>query len=63
MLHRMITEPSLFDDADEDADAAADAEGLADLDAGRMVAHAEVAAWLDTWGAPDEPPAPASWFK
>jgi predicted transcriptional regulator len=37
---------------------AADAEGLADIAAGRVVPHAEVSAWLDTWGTPDETPAP-----
>jgi predicted transcriptional regulator len=56
-------EPSFFDEIDEAAEAAADAEGLEQLDAGKGVPHAEVAAWLDTWGTPDEKPAPASWFK
>ena len=54
---------SFFDEIDEDAEAAADAEGLAQLDAGKGVDHAEVVAWLDTWGTPDEKPAPASWFE
>jgi len=35
-----------FDEIDEAAEAAADAEGLAQLDAGEGVPHAEVAAWL-----------------
>jgi predicted transcriptional regulator len=56
-------EPSFFDEIDEAAEAAADAEGIEQLDAGKGVPHAEVAAWLDTWGTPDEKPAPASWFK
>jgi predicted transcriptional regulator len=59
----MKPEPSLFDEIDAEAEAAADAEGLADIEAGRVVPHTEVAAWLDTWGTPDEKPAPASWFK
>jgi predicted transcriptional regulator len=46
-----------------EADAAADAEGLADIAAGRIVPHAEVAAWLETWGTPDEQPPPRSWLK
>jgi hypothetical protein len=52
-----------FDEIDEAAEAAADAEGLAQLDAGEGVPHAEVAAWLETWGTPGEKPAPRSWFK
>jgi predicted transcriptional regulator len=59
----MKSEPSIFDQVDDASEAAADAEGLADLAAGRVVPHTEVAAWLETWGAPDEKPAPASWFK
>ena len=54
---------SFFDEIDQDAEAAADVEGLAQLDAGGGIPHAEVAAWLDTWGTPDEKPAPASWRK
>ncbi len=59
----MTPEPSIFDQVDDESEAAADAEGLADLAAGRVVPHAEVAAWLETWGTSDEKPAPASWFK
>jgi predicted transcriptional regulator len=59
----MKPEPSIFDQVDDESEAAADAEGLADLAAGRVVPHAEVAAWLETWGTPDEKPALASWFK
>ena len=51
----MKPEPSIFDEA---ADAAADAEGLADLDAGRVVNHERMKAWLLSWGSPDELPAP-----
>jgi predicted transcriptional regulator len=57
------TDPSFFDEIDEAAEAAADAEGLAQLDAGEGVPHEEVAAWLKTWGTPDEGPAPAKWRK
>ncbi|MEO8925818.1 MAG: antitoxin [Caulobacteraceae bacterium] len=56
-------EPSIFDEVDEQAEATAEAEALADIEAGRVVPHEEVAAWLETWGTPDEKPAPASWFK
>ena len=33
-------------------------EGLRDGDAGRVVPHDDVAAWMRTWGKPDELPAP-----
>lgn len=59
----MKSEPSLFDEIDVEADAVADAEALADIAAGRVVPHAEVDAWLKTWGTSDEKPAPAHWFK
>ncbi|MDO9224119.1 MAG: antitoxin [Caulobacter sp.] len=54
---------SIFDEIDEAAEAAADAEAEADIAAGRLIPHEEVAAWLDTWGTPDFKPAPKSWFK
>ena len=59
----MKPERSIFDEIDAEAEDLADAEGLADIEAGRTVPHEEVAAWLDTWGMPDENPAPPSWFK
>lgn len=59
----MVREPSIFDEVDAAAEEAADAEGLADIAAGRVVPHAEVSAWLETWGTPDEKPMPASWLK
>jgi len=55
----MKSEPSIFDEIDDVADAAADAEGLADLDAGRVVTHDRMKAWLQSWGTPDELPAPS----
>ena len=59
----MVPEPSIFDEMDIASEEAADAEGLADIAAGRVVPHAEVSAWLETWGTPDEKPMPASWLK
>ncbi|WP_454759094.1 antitoxin [Caulobacter segnis] len=44
-------------------DEAADAEGMADIAAGRLVPHEEVAAWLDTWGTSSERPAPTEWRR
>lgn len=52
-----------FEEFDEEAEAAADVEAEADVAAGRLVPHEEVAAWLDTWGTSDFKPAPSSWFK
>jgi predicted transcriptional regulator len=59
----MKPEPSIFDLPDEEADARREAEALADLDAGRVIPNDEVCAWLETWGTPDEKPAPKTWFK
>jgi predicted transcriptional regulator len=33
-------------------------EGIRDADAGRVVAHDDVAAWVRSWGKPDELPMP-----
>ncbi len=57
------SDTSFFDELDEAAEIAADAEGFADIEAGRVIPHEEIAAWLDTWGKPDEKAAPAKWFK
>lgn len=56
-------EPAFFDEIDETAEAAADAKGLAELDAGKGVPHSEVTEWLKTWGTPAEAPMPAKWLK
>jgi len=53
----------ICDDVDAEADEKALLEGEADADAGRVVPHAEVAAWLRTWGSADEQPPPAEWFE
>nr|WP_295107996.1 CopG family transcriptional regulator [uncultured Caulobacter sp.] len=54
----MKPEPSIFE-VDDVADAAADSEGVADLDAGRVVSHERMKAWLLSWGTPEELPAPS----
>jgi predicted transcriptional regulator len=59
----MKPEPSIFDGVDEDADAQRLAEAMADIEAGRVIPNDDVCAWLETWGTPDETPAPSSWFK
>ncbi len=59
-------EPSVFDDlaeVDAEQDARRLAEAQADIAAGRLIPNAEVRAWLEAWGTPDETPAPKSWLK
>ncbi|HWU14379.1 MAG TPA: CopG family transcriptional regulator [Caulobacter sp.] len=51
-------EPSLFDEIDDDAEAAADARAEADIAAGRTISHEAMKRWLLSWGTPDEKPAP-----
>lgn len=58
----MKPEPSIFEQ-DDQADAERYAQALADIEAGRLIPNDEVCAWLESWGTPDEKPAPASWFK
>ena len=59
----MKPEPTIFDEPDEKADALRHAEALADIEAGRLIPNDEICAWLETWGLPNEKPAPAKWFK
>ena len=56
----MKPEPSIFDDESESAAAAeiAIAEGLADIEDGRVITHHTVKTWLLSWGASDELPPP-----
>jgi predicted transcriptional regulator len=48
---------SIFE-LDEAEDARLDAEAMAAYRAGRYVAHAKVAEWLESWGIADELPCP-----
>ncbi|HVY34274.1 MAG TPA: antitoxin [Caulobacteraceae bacterium] len=59
----MKPEPSIFEPIDAEADERAVREGEAAADAGQVVPHSEVSAWLVTWGTPNEKPAPKSWLK
>ena len=52
------TERAIFEDHDAALEAAADAEGLADLEAGRIVDNDSMKAWLQSWGKPGELPPP-----
>lgn len=56
-------ELGIFDEADPEQEARALAEADADIAAGRVIPHEEVAAWLRTWGTPDAHPAPRHWFE
>lgn len=51
-------EPSLFDEPDDEAVAAADARAEADYAAGRVVSHEAVTRWLKSWGTADPLPRP-----
>ncbi|WP_174301105.1 antitoxin [Caulobacter sp. S45] len=57
------SDPSFFDEIDEAAEMAADAEALAEMALKGGIPHGKVRAWLDTWGTPDETPPPAAWLK
>ena len=56
----MKIEPSLFDEIDDEAEAAADARAEADVATGRTISHEAVSRWLSSWadGAPTPPPKP-----
>ena len=58
----MKADRGIFESVDPEAEAAADARAEADIEAGRLVDHAEVAAWISKWGTPDERPAPPEWL-
>jgi predicted transcriptional regulator len=51
-------EPSIFDEVDEAAQELADAEGLADLEAGRTISHEAMKRWLLSWGTDNKLPPP-----
>lgn len=55
--------PNLFASDDEDAKRCAIRQGLASADAGRVVDHDTVAAWLARLAAGERPPAPLSTRK
>lgn len=54
----MDTVPTIFDDLDYEAEERAWAEGEADADAGRVIPHEAVKAWLVSWGTDHELPRP-----
>jgi len=54
----MKPEPAIFEDIDEASDTAAIAEGLADIEAGRVISDEAMKRWLLSWGTPNELPSP-----
>jgi predicted transcriptional regulator len=56
-------EPAIFEHPDSEADEQAMLEGEVDADAERVVPHAEVSEWLETWGTANSKSPPPSWFK
>ncbi|WP_343698466.1 CopG family transcriptional regulator [Caulobacter sp.] len=54
----MKLEPTDLRDGDNAAEKAADTQGLADLDAGRVVSGEAVKRWLRSWGTAERPPTP-----
>ncbi len=61
--HMSQPRPHILDDVSADADERALQEAEADADAGRVVPHARVRAWLKSLGTPDQTPTPFSWRK
>jgi predicted transcriptional regulator len=59
----MNVERDIFAGLPVNDDDESDARALADIAAGRVVSHAEVSAWLATWGTPDEKPMPPEWRR
>lgn len=53
-----ITESSIFDEIDEEAEVAADTRAEADIAAGRVVSHEAVSRWLLSWGTRNPTPRP-----
>jgi predicted transcriptional regulator len=53
----LMREPMLFDETESEA-SAADSEGIADIEAGRVISHEAMKAWLLSWGKPGELPPP-----
>lgn len=50
----------MFDEIDDDAEAAADARAEADIAAGRVISHEAMKRWLLSWGTDDELPPPSA---
>jgi predicted transcriptional regulator len=49
------------EEAEREAKRRAIAEARADVAAGRVIPHADMTKWLESWGTPDELPPPSTW--
>ena len=58
MFYAMLARKPLPASRDAADDEAADAEAMAEFEAGRSVSHEAVRAWILSWGTPDELPRP-----
>lgn len=56
----MKIEPAIFDETDDEAEAAAEARAEADIAAGRVISHEAVSRWLKSWSDGVPTPAPKS---
>ncbi len=54
----MKAEPAIFDETDNEAEAAADARAEADVAAGRVISHEAVSRWLTSLGEGNPQPPP-----
>lgn len=54
----MKAKPPVFETADPEAEAAADARADADVLAGRLISHDAVRRWLASWGSAKPAPRP-----
>jgi len=52
------SEPSIFEQIDDAAEARALDQAEADIAAGRVISHEAVMAWLRSWGTANELPRP-----
>ena len=58
----MTFDPGIFANRDPQADVDSDRRAEADIAAGRVVDHAKVIKWLETWGTENERPIPREWL-
>ena len=54
----MKQEPGIFENPDPQAEAAADARAIADIEAGRVISHKAMREWLLGWGSGKRLPMP-----
>jgi hypothetical protein len=59
MIAMPMPKSQINDDAEREAKRRAIAEARADAAAGRVISHADMSKWLDSWGSPDELPQPS----